>query len=165
MRLIDAEGNNVGVVSLKDALQKASLANLDLIEITAKAVPPVVCIADQGKYQYEQNKLKKNWAEQDREKGKKKQEGTKHTQIKPGTSGDILALRARKIREWLDAGSKVQVDLFLFGRYKGMDETFLKERLESFIQSIPGEVHMIDGIQKSPKGYSTSLQTRPRGKK
>ena len=132
VRLIDADGSNIGVVSLKDALARAHQSNLDLVEVTAKSKPPTVRIADYGKYQYEQNKLKKKWAEQDKEKGKKKQEETKQTQIKPGTSGDILEHRAKKVREWLDNGNRVQVDLFLFGRYKSMDKDFLKEKLFFF---------------------------------
>ena len=96
VRLIDAEGKNVGVVSLKSALSRASRLNLDLVEVATRSTPPVVRIADYGKYQYEQNKLKKKWADEDKEKGKKRSEGTKRTQIKPGTSGDILEMRAKK---------------------------------------------------------------------
>ena len=158
VRLIDATGGNAGVVSIKDAIAQAREAGLDLVEVTAKSKPPVVRITDYGKYQYEQNKLKKKWADQDKEKGKK-QEGTKHTQIKPGTSGDILEMRAKKIREWLDSGNRVQVDLFLFGRYKSMDANFLKEKLSSFIKTIPGEVRAVDEIRKSPKGFSITLQS------
>ena len=157
VRLIDAVGGNAGVVSIKNAIAQAREAGLDLVEVTAKSNPPVVRITDYGKYQYEQNKLKKKWADQDKEKGKK-QEGTKQTQIKPGTSGGILEMRAKKIREWLDNGNRVQVDLFLFGRYKSMDANFLKEKLSSFIKTIPGKVRAIDEIRKSPKGFSITLQ-------
>lgn len=137
---------------------QAHQLNLDLVEVTAKSNPSTVRIADYGKYQYEQNKLKKKWAEQDMEKGKKTQKEVKQTQIKPGTSGDILEMRAKKVREWLDNGSRVQIDLFLFGRYKSMNETFLKEKLSSFIQTIPGSIRMVDDIRKSPKGFSAILQ-------
>lgn len=160
VRLIDADGKNVGVVSLKEALSRARRANLDLVEVTAKSRPPVVRIADHGKYQYEQNKLKKKWAEQDKEKGKKGQEELKQTQIKPGTSGGILDMRAKKIREWLANGNRVQVDLFLFGRYKSMDESFLKEKLSSFIQTIPSESYTAEDIRKSPKGFSITLRPK-----
>ena len=160
VRLIDADGKNVGVVSLRDALSQARKANLDLVEITAKSRPPVVRITDYGKYQYEQNKLKKKWADQDKEKGKKGKEEVKQTQIKPGTSGDILVMRTKKICEWLNSGNRVQVDLFLFGRYKSMDERFLKERLSSFIQTIPSDVYTAEEIRKSPKGYSILLRSK-----
>ena len=159
VRLVGVDGKNVGVVSLKEALTAAGKENLDLVEITARANPPVVRIADYGKYQYEQNKLKKKWSEQDRERGKKRGEETKHTQIKPGTSGDTLELRIRKIRDWLDNGCNVQVDLYLFGRYKGMDESFLKEKLDSFIKMIPGDVKRVNDIQKSAKGFSITLRS------
>ncbi len=158
VRLIDADGKSVGIVPIKKALERAKQADLDLIEVTAKAKPPVARIADHGKYQYEQNKLKKKWIEQDKEKGKKKQDEVKHTQIKPGTGEDTMQLRAKKIREWLDNGNKVQVDLFLFGRYKSMNGEFLKERLLSFIQTIPGEVYTAESVRKSPKGFSVVLQ-------
>ena len=160
VRLIDAEGKNVGVVGIREALRQAEKAGLDLIEVTAKANPPVACIADQGKYQYEQNKKQKEWAQQDKEKGKKNQEEVKHVQIKPGTSGDIIEMRAKKIREWLDEGKKVNVTLFLFGRYKYMEESFLKEKLNSFIQTIPGEVNIKEEARKSGKGFSVVLHKK-----
>ena len=115
-------------------------------------------IADHGKYEYEQNKLKRKWAEEDKEKGKKKERGTKHTQIKPGTGGDILNMRAKKIRGWLDDGDLVQIDLFLFGRYKKMEPEFLKGKLENFIKTIPGEINKMDEMHKSSKGYTITLK-------
>ena len=160
VRLIDADGKNVGVVSIKEALQQAQRAELDLIEVTAKAAPPVVCIADQGKYQYEQNKKMKQWAQKDKEKGKGQQDETKHIQIKPGTSGDIITMRAKKVREWLDAGKKVSVTLFLFGRYKYMEQKFLEDKLRAFIEIIPGEVQISEEIRKSGKGYTALLQKK-----
>ena len=155
--MIGADGENVGVVSLRDALKKASLANLDLVEISANAKPPVAKITDYGKYQYEQNKLKKEYAKRDKEKGKKASEETKNIQIKPATSGTILEHRAEKVRKWLENGNKVTVDLFLFGRYKAMDEKFLKSKLETFLELV-GTDAKGDGIKKSAKGFSITLQ-------
>lgn len=146
------------MLSTSEAIKKASLANLDLVEVTSNSKPPIAQITDFGKYQYEQNKLKKKWAQEDKDRGKSKQEEIKQVQIKPGTSGGILKHRAEKIREWLDGGNRVQIDLFLFGRYKSMDETFLKERLNTFLKTIPGDVYMADAIKKSPKGFSVILQ-------
>ncbi len=137
----------------------ASKANLDLVEITAKSNPPVVKITDYGKYQYEQNKLKKKYLEKDREKGKSKQE-TKIIQIKPGTDNDMESIKSKKIKEWLDKGYKVKVDLFLFGRYKYMEEDFLKNRLSKFLEKLNGEYSIIEEIKKSSKGYSTTLQSK-----
>ena len=158
VRLIDDKGNNVGVVKTRNAVEQAKKVNLDLVEISPKAKPPVVQITDFGKYQYEQKKLKKKWAEADQEKGKKSKEETKQIQIKPGTSGGMLEHRGKKIREWLDDENKVQVDLFLFGRYKGMDKKFLQTKLIEFLKSIEGEVYAADKVKKSPKGFSVVLQ-------
>ena len=147
-------------MSQKDALKLAKDQGLDLVEIAKTADPPVVKITDYGKYQYEQNKLKRDWAKKDKEKGKGKSEDAKSTQIKPGTSGGILEMRAKKIREWLDNGNTVNVTLFLFGRYKGQDDEFLKGKFNSFLETIPGEYKMVDEIKKSPKGFSVSLKTK-----
>ena len=158
VRLLDENGENKGVVDTKEAMRMAEKASLDLVEIASKAQPPVARITDYGKWQYEENKKRKEWAAQDKEKGAKKKEEVKQTQIKPGTGGDMLEHRAKKIREWLDEGYKVHIDLFLSGRYKTMEEAIHKERLSSFLKIIPGEYHMIEEIKKSPKGYSVRLQ-------
>ncbi|MBQ6013396.1 MAG: translation initiation factor IF-3, partial [Firmicutes bacterium] len=54
VRLIDAEGNQVGIVPIKEALQQAGDANLDLVNISPNAAPPVCRIMDYGKYRYDQ---------------------------------------------------------------------------------------------------------------
>lgn len=136
----------------------AEKVGLDLIEVAEKAKPPVVKILDSGKYQYEQNKLKKKYAEKDKEKGTTKKTLTKHTQIKPATSGDMLAHRAKKVGEWLSKDNKVHIDLFLFGRYKAMDEKLHKERLLKFLELVEVEYKVTEEIKKSPKGYSVTLQ-------
>ena len=163
VRLIDVDGNNIGVVPTKEALAQARKQGLDIVEISPNANPPVVQIADAGKYQYEQKKQKKRWAEENKAKGKGKKEEVKHIQIKPGTSGGMLTHRAELIRKWLNEGNRVQVDLFLFGRYKGMNYQFLQERLIEFLKTIEGEVYLTDTIKKSPKGFSAQLQPE-RGK-
>ncbi len=156
VRVIDENGDNLGVLATSDALKKAEHAGLDLVEISEKSDPPITRIVDHGKYQYEQNKLKKkNFG-----KEKSKVGETKSTQIKPGTGEDMKLVRAKKIREWLDEGYKVHIDLFLSGRYKSMEESFLKGKLSSFMESIPGEFLIIQEISKSPKGFSTTIQKK-----
>ena len=60
VRLIGAEGENIGVVSLSEALKLAQEAGLDLIEISPNTAPPIAKIADYGKFQYDQNKKQKH---------------------------------------------------------------------------------------------------------
>jgi translation initiation factor IF-3 len=152
LRVIGAEGENLGVISLKDALLAAEAANLDLIEISPSAVPPVAKVMDYGKYQYE---LKKKAKEV---KAKSHVTETKAVQVKIGTGEHDLNLKAKRAAEWLAEGHRVKIDLFLWGRYKYMEESFLKERLERFLKIIPSDYKVAEEIKKSPKGYSTTLE-------
>ena len=157
--VLDSEGQNLGKMSSREALKLAESKALDLVEISPNAKIPVTKIVDFGKWKYEQNKLKKEWNKKDKEKGKLKTE-TKNIQVKPGTGQDMLDIRARMIREWLDEGHKVKIDLFLYGRYKGMEEGFLKERLTRFIDLIEGEYQVLEDMRKSPKGFSIVIQPK-----
>lgn len=152
LRVIGAEGENLGVISFRDALKAAEDANLDLIEISPNAVPPVAKIMDYGKYQYEQKKKAKEV------KSKSHVTETKGVQVKIGTGEHDLNLKAKRAAEWLSEGHRVKIDLFLWGRYKYMEEAFLKERLERFLKIIPAEYKIADEIKRSPKGFSTTLE-------
>lgn len=152
MRVIGAEGENLGVISLEEALKEAEKANLDLIEISPKAVPPVAKIMDFGQYRYE---TKRKASEV---KAKSHVTETKNIQVKIGTGEHDQNLKARRIAEWLNEGHRVKVDLFLSGRYKYMEEGFLKERLERFLKIVPAEYKLADEIKRSPKGFSTTLE-------
>lgn len=150
--MIGVDGENVGVIPTKEALKLAEDANLDLIEISPMAQPPVAKIMDYGKYQYE---LKKKAKEV---KAKSHVTETKSVQVKIGTGDHDLNLKAKRVAEWLTEGHRVKIDLFLWGRYKYMEATFLKERLERFLKIIPTEYKIADEIKKSPKGFSTTLE-------
>ncbi|HEU4677268.1 MAG TPA: translation initiation factor IF-3 [Candidatus Paceibacterota bacterium] len=152
LRVIDAEGENRGVISKEEALKLAEEAGLDLIEISPMANPPVAKIMDFGKYQYE---LKKKAKEV---KAKSHVTETKSLQVKIGTGEHDLALKAKRAAGWLEEGHRVKIDLFLWGRYKYMDEAFLKERLGRFLKIIPAEYRIADEIKKSPKGFSTTIE-------
>jgi translation initiation factor IF-3 len=152
LRVIGAEGENLGVISLAEALSVAEAANLDLIEISPTAVPPVAKVMDYGKYQYELKKKAKDV------KSKSHVTETKAVQVKIGTGEHDLNLKAKRAAEWLTEGHRVKIDLFLWGRYKYMEEAFLKERLERFLKIIPVDYKVAEEIKKSPKGYSTTLE-------
>jgi translation initiation factor IF-3 len=115
LRVIGAQGENLGVLSIIDALKAAEAENLDLIEISPTAVPPVGKIMDYGKYQYELKKKAKDV------KSKSHVTETKAVQVKIGTGEHDLNLKAKRAAEWLTEGHRVKVDLFLWGRYKYME--------------------------------------------
>lgn len=152
LRVIGADGANLGVISLEEALKEADIASLDLIEISPKANPPVAKISDYGKFLYDLKKKQKEI------KAKSHVTETKSVQVKIGTGQNDLNLKAKRAAEWLSEGHRVKVDLFLWGRYKYMEFSFLKERLERFLKIIPADFKIADEIKKSPKGLSTTLE-------
>lgn len=147
LRVIGAAGENLGVLSLADALLAAETAGLDLIEISPSAVPPVAKIMDYGKFEYERSKKEKV------AKSKVKISETKEVQIKVGTGENDMLLKAKKAAEWLAEGHRVRAELFLKGRYKGMGEEFLKDRLKKFLVYIPYAYKVAEPIERSPKGF------------
>jgi translation initiation factor IF-3 len=152
LRVIGVDGENLGVISREDALAAAEAAGVDLIEISPNANPPVAKIMDFGKYQYAENKKAKEV------KAKSHVTETKGIQVKIGTGDHDLALKAKRAATWLEEGHRVKVDLFLWGRYKYMEEAFLKERLERFLKLIPADYKIADEIKKSPKGYAATIE-------
>jgi len=152
LRVIGASGENLGVISFEDALKNAQDAGLDLIEISPNAKPPVAKVMDYGKFQYE---LKKR---ESAARAKAKVSETKEVQIKVGTGENDMRLKANKAAQWLEEGHRVRVELFLKGRYKGMDEAFLKTRLEKFILLIPYAYKIAEPVAKAPKGFAAILE-------
>ena len=152
LRVIGAEGENLGVISLKEALAAALKAGMDLIEISPSATPPVAKIMDYGKFEYERSKKEKVV------KAKVKVSETKEVQIKVGTGDHDMLLKAKKAAEWLAEGHRVRAELFLKGRYKGMEEKFLKERLERFLLRIPYAYKLAEPVTRSPKGFAGVIE-------
>ncbi len=154
MRVLDSENKNLGVLSIKDALEMAQNLGLDLIEVGPNANPPLGKIMDFGKYQYEANK-----------KLKKTKAGAKHTetksiQIKIGTGDHDLELKAKTASKWLKEGHRIKVELFLAGRAKYMDEKFLKERLDRVLHFITEDYKISDAYKKGPKGLTTTIEKK-----
>lgn len=150
--MVGPEGENLGVLSLADAVQAAEDAKLDLIEISPKAKPPVAKIMDFGQYRYE---TKRKASEI---KAKSHVTETKSVQVKIGTGDHDQELKAKRAAAWLNEGHRVKVDLFLWGRYKYMEPGFLKERLERFLKIIPADYKLADEIKKSPKGFTATIE-------
>ena len=154
LRVIGANGENLGVLTLQKALEAANLAGLDLIEISPNVAPPIAKIMDYGKFQYDQNKKLKS------AKAKLHTIETKSLQIKIGTSEHDLELKAKKASEWLKEGHRIKIDLFLTGRSKYMDVKFLKERLDRVLKLVSVEYKIADEPKKSLKGLTTIIEKK-----
>jgi translation initiation factor IF-3 len=110
VRTIDSTGKQAGILPLEEALSLARMSNLDLVEVAANADPPVCRIMDYGKYRYEQTKKEKL--------AKKHQHATKIKEIRlrPNIEDHDLAVKEKRVREFLESGAKVKVSVAFRGR-------------------------------------------------
>ena len=110
MRLIGADGAQVGVVAIADALQQAEAAGLDLVEISPNVSPPVCRIMNFGKFQYEESKRKHA------AKKKQKQIQIKEVKFRPGTDVGDYQVKLRNLVRFLENGDKAKITLRFRGR-------------------------------------------------
>lgn len=108
--MIDKDGVQVGIVSLQEALENAETVGLDLVEISAKADPPVCKVIDYGKYRYQVSKKEKE--------GKKSQHQVKvkEIKIKPNTDDHDIEVKVKHAREFIAKGNKVRLTCVFRGR-------------------------------------------------
>ena len=110
IRLIDADGEQVGVVSVAEGIDLADEAGLDLVEVSPNASPPVCKILDYGKYKYEAQK-KANEARK-----KQKTIDVKEIKMRPGIDEHDYQVKMRSVRKFLDNGDKVKMTIRFRGR-------------------------------------------------
>ena len=110
LRVIDAEGEQAGVMGRMEALTMASEAGLDLVEVSPTAEPPVVRVMDFGKYLFEQNKKAHS------AKRKQKQIQVKEVKFRPGTEEGDYQVKLRNLIRFLTEGDKAKVTLRFRGR-------------------------------------------------
>ena len=132
VRVIDENGDQAGVMSSRDALDKAKEAGLDLVEVSPNAEPPVCRIMDFGKYRFESSKKL--------QASKKKQKRTQIKEIKfrPRTEEGDYKVKVRKLREFLEKGDKTKVTMRYRGREFAHQELGMQllKRVEADLQDI-----------------------------
>lgn len=130
MRLINAEGEQVGVVSISEAQQIAEDSELDLVEIVPNSEPPVCRVMDYGKFIFEQNK-KKHAA-----KKKQKQIHIKEVKFRPGTEDGDYQIKLKNLIKFLSNGDKAKITLRFRGREMVHQElgTKMLKRLEADLE-------------------------------
>ncbi|MBI5447484.1 MAG: translation initiation factor IF-3 [Gammaproteobacteria bacterium] len=127
VRLIGADGKQVGIVTLREALHDAELAELDLVEISPNAEPPVCRVMDYGKYLFEQSKQKSI------AKKKQKVVQVKEIKFRPVTDEGDYQVKLRNLIRFLEEGHKAKVTLRFRGRELSHIEIGVKimERLQT----------------------------------
>jgi translation initiation factor IF-3 len=140
VRLIDAQGQMIGIVGLRDARQRAEEAGLDLVEVSPTASPPVCKILDFGKFKYEAQK-KANAA-------RKKQRviEVKEIKMRPGIDDNDYNIKMRKVREFLDEGDKVKVTM----RFRGREMAHQHLAMD-ILEKVKGEIADLAKVEQMPK--------------
>ena len=132
VRLIDAEGEQLGIMSIQDANAKAEEEHLDLVLISPNANPPVCRLMDYGKYRYDTLKKQK-----EQRKNQKNSE-TREIRMSPRIDDHDLETKSKKIYEILGAGDKVKISVRFRGRELGHTEQGREvlERLFALVQDV-----------------------------
>ena len=156
IRVIDNQGNNLGVMSTKEALQIARDRDLDLVEVSPNANPPVCRIIDFGKFLYERTKKEK-----EAKKSQVKIE-VKEIRLRPKTNDHHRSFKTRDARRWLLENKKVRVTV----RFRGREITYPELALED-LKEIAEELSDIATIEQAPamEGRVMSMLMSPNPKK
>ncbi|MBO5071822.1 MAG: translation initiation factor IF-3 [Eubacterium sp.] len=129
VRLIGADGEQIGVMSSKEAYFKAKDAGLDLVKISPNAKPPVCKIVDYGKYRYEQTRKAKE------AKKKQKTVETKEIRLSPNIDTNDLNTKVNQTKKFLQKGNKIKVSLRFRGREMAHKDVG-REILDSFYEQL-----------------------------
>ena len=108
--MIDSDGEQVGIMDLDAAIERATGSDLDLVEVSPNAEPPVCRIMDFGKYLFEQKKKNQQ------AKAKQRQVHVKEIKFRPGTEEADYQVKMRNVRRFLEEGDKVKITLRFRGR-------------------------------------------------
>jgi translation initiation factor IF-3 len=132
VRLIGADGQQIGIVPTPDALRRAEEAGLDLVEISPTAVPPVCRIMNYGKFQYEESKRRHA------AKKKQKQIQIKEVKFRPGTDVGDYQIKLRNLIRFLEEGNKAKITLRFRGREMAHQELGMEmlKRLEGDLKDV-----------------------------
>lgn len=140
VQLIGAEGEKLGVLSLREALNIAEEKNLDLVLVAPQAQPPVCKIMNYGKYKFEQAKKEKE--------AKKKQKAVeiKEVRITPNIEEHDFSFKAKNIRKFIEDGNKVKITVKFRGRELN-NSKLGEEMLNKFVE----ELSDVANLDRSPK--------------
>lgn len=154
--MVDDKGQ-LGVMPIEEALKIAQERGLDVIEISPTANPPVVKIADFGKFKYERERGERE------HRSKQKEVETKMLRIGYATGLHDLEMRANQAKKFLEGRNKVRIDIVLRGREKAHRD-FAKKRFEEFLALIPGHEKEAP-IKSSPQGFTVTIHGLTQTKK
>ena len=140
MRVIDQEGEQIGVVGLDEAKRMAEEAGMDLVEVSPSAKPPVCRIMDYGKFRFEQRK------KQGEAKKKQKQMQVKEVKFRPGTDEGDYQVKLRNLIRFLSDGDKAKVTLRFRGREMAHQDIGFK-----LLKRVEADLEEYGSVEQRPK--------------
>jgi len=140
VRLVGEEGEQLGIVPTRQALEMAEEAGLDLVEIAPLAKPPVCKLMDYGKFKYQESK-KAHEA-----KLKQKQIQVKEVKLRPGTDENDYQIKLRNMTRFLQEGDKVKVTLRFRGREMAHQEFGVRQ-----LERIKADLEAVGTVEQFPK--------------
>lgn len=156
VRLNGADGEQIGIVSLEEALKQAELAEMDLVEISPNAEPPVCRVMDYGKFLYEKSKASKE------QRKKQKVVQVKEIKFRPGTDEGDYQVKLRSLTRFLEDGDKVKVTLRFRGREMAHQELGM-EMLER-IKNDLAEMTVVESYPNKIEGRQMVMVLAPKKK-
>lgn len=140
VRVIGSDGEQIGILPIQEALRIAGDQDLDLVEVSPDAKPPVCKIMDYGKFKYEQTKKK--------QEAKRKQKSTqiKEIKVRPKTNDHDLETKVRHIHKFIGKNDKVKVTLVFRGR-----EFMLKEQANTILEKMIAMTEDFAQVEQFPK--------------
>jgi translation initiation factor IF-3 len=147
VRLIGAEGEQLGIVNFQEALLKAHSLDLDLVEVSSGSTPPVCRIMDHGKELYRKNR------QLQKQKAKQKKRGQKGIRLSIKMSENDLNTRLKQTHKFLDQGHRVKIEIILKGREKAHPE-LAKENIQKFLNQIELEIKVVQNLKRQPNGLN-----------
>jgi translation initiation factor IF-3 len=156
VRLVGDEGEQLGIVSLREALFKAEEAELDLVEIAPLAKPPVCRIMDFGKHKYRESK------KQHEAKLKQKQIQVKEVKFRPGTDENDYQVKLRNLIRFLSEGDKAKITLRFRGREMAHQELGMEQ-----LKRVEADLAEYATVEQFPKmeGRQMIMVLTPKKKK
>jgi len=154
VRVIDADGKQLGILSTVDAVKRAMEQDLDLVEVSPGGVPPVCKIMDFGKFKYSQSK-------KDREVHKKrKSQQLKEVKLRPKIDPHDFDTKSKLVARLIQEGDKVKVTIMFRGR-----EIVYSEHGQQILSKIAQDVASVAMIERPPRleGKSMIMILAPKG--
>lgn len=140
VRVVDSDGEMVGVLSVDEAMEMAQEAGMDLVEVSPNADPPVCKILDYGKYKYE--------AQKRANEARKKQKviHLKEVKMRPNIDSHDYEVKMRNVRKFLEAGDKVKLTI----RFRGREMAHQELGME-LLQKVEQEIEELGKVDQRPK--------------